>query len=168
MSTDHQQQHNEGFLVIPWGAQYDHLLPKIIRPCNHRMPLVDFSTGWPFPMVPVGDFHQVIVSCTPRRNSICFGKRGIKSPSTSLQTHQRRCPNLLAALGRQPALPAEMGNHLKPQAPWPESHHAQSTPHLQRNTMNLVTKTCTAPKDKENSKSPCKHTASPAQGSYTT
>ena len=57
MSTDHRQQHHRSCLVITQGVQYDHLLPKIMMPCNHWMPLVDLSTGEPFPLVPVGDFQ---------------------------------------------------------------------------------------------------------------
>ena len=80
-SADHRQQHHGSHLVIPQGAQYDHLLPKIMMPCNHWPPLVDLSTGEPFPLVPVRDFqlettssqeHPVIVSYTPARNSRSF------------------------------------------------------------------------------------------------
>ena len=57
MSTDHRQQHHRSHLVIPQGAQYDHLLPEIIMPCNHWALLVDLSMGGPFPLVPGGDFQ---------------------------------------------------------------------------------------------------------------
>ena len=43
--------------MIPQGAQYDDLLPKIMMLCNHWAPLVDLSTGEPFPLVPVRDFQ---------------------------------------------------------------------------------------------------------------
>ena len=51
------QKHHEGCLVISWGAQYENLHSEVIRPCNNQAPLVDFSLGKPFPMVPVGDFQ---------------------------------------------------------------------------------------------------------------
>ena len=57
MSTDHRQQHHGSGLVITWGVQYDHLLPKIMMLCNHRALLVDLSMGEPFPLVPVGNFQ---------------------------------------------------------------------------------------------------------------
>ena len=57
MSTDHRQQHHGSCLVIPQGAQYDHLLPKIMMLHNYEVPLVNLSTGEPFPLVPVGDFQ---------------------------------------------------------------------------------------------------------------
>ena len=71
MSADHRQQHHGSHLVIPRGVQYDHLLPKIMMPCNHQAPLVDFSMGEPFPLVPNGDFqeHLMIVSYTSVKNS---------------------------------------------------------------------------------------------------
>ena len=43
--------------MIPRGAQYDHLLPKIVMLHNHQALLVDLSMGEPFPLVPVGDFQ---------------------------------------------------------------------------------------------------------------
>ena len=57
MSADHRQQHHRSRLVIPQGVQYDHLLPKIMMPCNHQALLVDLSMGEPFPLVLVGDFQ---------------------------------------------------------------------------------------------------------------
>ena len=57
LSVDHRQQCHGSCLVIPRGVQYDHLLPEIVIPYNHRTPLVDLSTGEPFPLVPVGDFQ---------------------------------------------------------------------------------------------------------------
>ena len=56
-SADHRQQHYGSCLVIPRGAQYDHLLPKIMMPHNHWALLVDLTMGEPFPLVPVGDFQ---------------------------------------------------------------------------------------------------------------
>ena len=57
LSTDHRQQHHGSCLVIPWGAQYDHLLPEIMMPHDYQVLLVDLSTGVPFPLVQVGDFQ---------------------------------------------------------------------------------------------------------------
>ena len=43
--------------MIPWGAQYGCLLPKITMPHNHWALLVDLHTEYPFPLVLVGDFQ---------------------------------------------------------------------------------------------------------------
>ena len=43
--------------MIPQGAQYECMLPKIIMLCNHWALLVDLSKGEPFSLVPVGDFQ---------------------------------------------------------------------------------------------------------------
>ena len=50
------QKHHDGCLVTPQGAQYDCLLPKVVRPCNHQALLMDLKMGEVFPMVPVRDF----------------------------------------------------------------------------------------------------------------
>ena len=43
--------------LLPRGAQYnDNLLPRLIRPWNHRILLVDPVTAQPYPMVEVGSF----------------------------------------------------------------------------------------------------------------
>ena len=81
------QRHCDGCLVIPQGAQYDHLLPEVVRPCNHWASLMDLKAGEVFPMVSVGDFvledksspeHQVTASCTPAKNLISCKGRGIR------------------------------------------------------------------------------------------
>ena len=59
LSETHKQKYHGSCLVIPRGAQYSHLLPKITMPCNHWVPLFDLHSGEPFPMVPVGDFLLV-------------------------------------------------------------------------------------------------------------
>ena len=105
-------------------------------------------------MVPVGNvqLEDKIFPGTPGDSLLYTSKEldmlkqlGIRLPSMSLWKNQQRHSNLLAALWKQTALLAEMGNHLKPQAPQPESPHTQSTAHLLRNTMNPTPRTCTAP-----------------------
>ena len=59
LSEVHRGKYHGSCVVIPWGAQYNHLLPKITMPGNHRVPLIDLHMGEPFPMVPVGDFQLV-------------------------------------------------------------------------------------------------------------
>ena len=67
LSETHRLKYHGSHLVIPWGAQYSHLLPEITMPCNHWVLLVDLHTGDPFPLVPVGDFQleDTIFSRTP-------------------------------------------------------------------------------------------------------
>ena len=57
LSEAHRWKYHESHVVIPWGVQYSHLLPKITMPHNHWAPLIDLHTGKPFPLVPVGDFQ---------------------------------------------------------------------------------------------------------------
>ena len=59
LSEAHRQKYHGSCLVIPWGAQYSHLLPEITMPHNHWVLLIDLHSGEPFPMVPVGDFQLV-------------------------------------------------------------------------------------------------------------
>ena len=81
-----QQRHCDGCLVIPWGVQYDCLLPEVVRPRNHWAPLMDLKVGEVFPMVSVGDFtledifleHQVTASCTPAKNLTSCEGRGTR------------------------------------------------------------------------------------------
>ena len=51
-----QQECCNGCLVIPWGVQYDRLLPEVVRPHIHQALLMDLKVGEVFPMVSVGDF----------------------------------------------------------------------------------------------------------------
>ena len=59
LSEAHRQKYNGSCLIVPQGAQYKTLLPKIIMLCNHRVPLLDLHSGKPFPMVPVGNSSLV-------------------------------------------------------------------------------------------------------------
>ena len=59
LSKAHRWKYHGSCVVIPWGAQYNHLLPKITMLHNHWVPLIDLHMGEPFPMVPVGDFQLV-------------------------------------------------------------------------------------------------------------
>ena len=42
--------------MIPWGVQYERLLPEAVIPHNHHVPLMDLTGGKVFPMVSVRDF----------------------------------------------------------------------------------------------------------------
>ena len=47
-------------LILPCGTQYnDRLFPAILEPWNHCSPLIDPTTGKPYPMDMVGDFKAV-------------------------------------------------------------------------------------------------------------
>ena len=59
LSKAHRSKYHGNHMVIPWGVQYNHLLPKITMLCNHRVLLIDLHMGEPFPMVPVGDFQLI-------------------------------------------------------------------------------------------------------------
>ena len=59
LTKAHRQKYNVSHVIVPWGAQYKTLLPKITMPCNHQAPLLDLHSGKPFPMVAVGDFSLV-------------------------------------------------------------------------------------------------------------
>ena len=60
-TNDDPNQHRKysgSRLILPRGAQYnDGLFPTILKPRNHREPLMDSSTKVPFPMELVGDFR---------------------------------------------------------------------------------------------------------------
>ena len=59
LSEVHRQKYHGSHVVIPQGAQYNHLLPKITMPHNQQAPLIDLHMGESFPMVPVEDFQLV-------------------------------------------------------------------------------------------------------------
>ena len=59
LSKAHRWKYHGSHVVIPRGVQYNHLLPEIIMPCNHRVLIIDLHMREPFPMVPVGDFQLV-------------------------------------------------------------------------------------------------------------
>ena len=47
-------------LILPHGVQYnDQLYPTILEPWNHHSPLIDPTTGEPYPMEVVGDFRAM-------------------------------------------------------------------------------------------------------------
>ena len=92
LTKAHRQKYNGSHLIVPRGAQYKTLLPKITMPHNHQGPLLDLHSGKPFPMVPVGDFSLVdkIFPGMPG-NSLLFNgdkltklqRKGTKSPPDS-------------------------------------------------------------------------------------
>ena len=57
LSEAHTWKYHGSCLVIPRGAQYSCLLPKITMPHNHWVLLLDLHMGEPFPLVLVGDFQ---------------------------------------------------------------------------------------------------------------
>ena len=59
MEPENRRMFKGSHLIVPCGAQFEHLLPEITVPHNHRGLLVNPNTGKPYPMVPVGDFCLV-------------------------------------------------------------------------------------------------------------
>ena len=57
LTKAHKQKYNGSCLIVPQGAQYKTLLPKITMLCNHWVLLLDLHSRKPFPMVPVEDFN---------------------------------------------------------------------------------------------------------------
>ena len=114
-----QQKHHDGCLVIPWGAQYDHLVPEVIRPCNHQVPLMDLNAGEVFPMVSVGDFtlKDNIFPGSPGDSLLYTNAELDKLQSKGYQvaniSHQQRHLNLLSTLERGTALPMKVGSWLR-------------------------------------------------------
>ena len=52
-----QQRHCDGHLVIPPRAQYDCLLPEVVRPHNHWVPLMDLKAVEVFPWFRLETLH---------------------------------------------------------------------------------------------------------------
>ena len=109
-----QQKHCDGCLVIPPEAQYDHLLPEVVRPCNHWAPLMDLKAGEVFPMVLVGDFTL--------EGNIFPGTPGDCLLYTSKELNKLRRKGYQVAKHRPPALPAETS-----QPPWHSGEGNNST-----------------------------------------
>ena len=63
ISNDDPKQHTKyvgSCLILPRGAQYNEwLYPAILEPQNHCGPLIDPTTGEPYPMEVVGNFRAV-------------------------------------------------------------------------------------------------------------
>ena len=124
MSTDHRQQHHGSHLVIPQGAQYDHLLPEIMMPHSHLAPLVDLSMGEPFPLVPVGDFQleDNVFPGTPSDSLLCTSEELMKlqkmkfqvtmhSPAQTLVVHHEdETYQLSQSLGEVPSSTSKNGD----------------------------------------------------------
>ena len=54
LSKAHRWKCHGSHLIIPWGAQYSHLLSEITMPCNHQTLLIDLHSGEPFSYGPSG------------------------------------------------------------------------------------------------------------------
>ena len=177
-------------LVIPWGAQYDHLLPKIMMLCNHQVLLVDLSMGEPFPLVPVGDFQleDNIFPGTPGDSLLYTSKELMKLQKLRFQVtmhcpaqtlvvhHEDETSQLSHSSGEVPSSTNKNGDPLKATGSLgrKSSHHKHSPPLKEhhgshdKDWHSSSSKHWEKPrKDKEDSKSPCKCPASPAQGSST-
>ena len=59
LTEAHKQKYSGSHLIVLHGTQYKTLFPEITMPHNHQGPLVDHSSGKPYPMVAVGDFSLV-------------------------------------------------------------------------------------------------------------
>ena len=59
LTAAHKWKYNGSCLIVPHGAQYKILFPKITMPCNHWGLLINHSSGKPYPMVTVGGFSLV-------------------------------------------------------------------------------------------------------------
>ena len=191
MSTDHRQQHHGSCLVIPLGAQYDHLLPEIMMPCNHWALLVDLSTGEPFPLVPVGDFQleDNIFPGTPSDSLLYTSEELTKLQKMKFQVtmhrpaqtlavhHEDETSQLSQSSGEVPSSTSKNGDLPKAtgSSDRKSSCHKCSPP--SKECHGSCDKDSHSPsskhrdkshKDKEDSKSQCKCMASPAQRSSTT
>ena len=205
LSEAHRQNYHESHLVIPWGAQYSHLLPKITMLHNHQVLLIDLHSREPFPMVPVGDFQLVdkIFPGMPR-DSLLFNSDNL----TKLQKMRFQIPTYLKewlpgteskvekpqsthTSGEAPSSTNKEGEPLKSRgkSPWAPSprmstdspsrkslchskHPPTSKEHhdtCEKDSHGSSFKHWDKPysdmgsKDKESSKTPQKHVASPSQ-----
>ena len=128
LSEAHRWKYHGSHLVIPRGARYSCLLPKITMLCNHRAPLVDLHMGEPFPLVLVGDFQfeDNIFPGMPG-DSLLYNSDDLTKLCRmrfQVTTHwtehpklnpRRRSLNLPAAQVRCPARPARMENLPNPE-----------------------------------------------------
>ena len=185
-SADHRQQHHRSHLVIPWGVQYDHLLPKIMMLRNHQAPLVDLSMGEPFPLVPVGDFQleDNIFPGTPSDSLLYTSKELMKLRKMRFQVTTHRPTQTLAVRHEDETSQLSHGSGEVPSSTSKNGDPPKATGSLGRKSsrckLSLPSKECHGSrdkdshsssskhqdkpcKDKENSKSPCKCTASPAR-----
>ena len=59
LTEAHKWKYNGSHMIVPHSAQYKTLFPEITMPHNHRVLLINHSSGKPYPMVTVGDFILV-------------------------------------------------------------------------------------------------------------
>ena len=106
------QKHCDGHLLIPWRAQYDHLLLEVVRPCNHRAPLMDLKAGEVFPMVLVGDFtlEDNIFPGTPGDSLLYTSKELDKLQRKGYQVAKHWLPALPAETSQPPRHSGEGNN----------------------------------------------------------
>ena len=168
-AIENQQRHCDGCLVIPQGAQYDRLLPEVVRPHNHWALLMDLKAGEVFPMVLAGDFAL--------EDNIFPGTPGDSLLYTSKELDKLQRKGYQVAKHRPPALPAETS-----QPPWHSgkgnnSTHKDREPakvagspdkkssctqcyHLPKYARSLMTRTALHPNTRKNPKR-TRRTASP-------
>ena len=99
----HRWKYHGSHLVIPWGVQYNHLLPEITMPCIHRTLLIDLHMGESFPMVPVRDFQLVdkIFPGMPRDSLLYNSDDLAKFQSMRFQVVMHRTEELPAAESKE-------------------------------------------------------------------
>ena len=76
LTETHKQKYNGSCLIVPHGTQYKTLFPEITMLHNHRGPLINQSSGKPYPIVPVGDFSLVdkMFPCSPADSLLFNGE----------------------------------------------------------------------------------------------
>ena len=106
LTEAHRQKYNGSHLIVPRGAQYKTLLPKITMPHNHRAPLLDLHSWKPFPMVPVGDFSlkDKIFPCAPGGSLLFNGDELTKLDWEMCPVQPARRGSLLSPAGDLPRL----------------------------------------------------------------
>ena len=182
-TVENRQRHCNGCLVIPRGAQYDRLLPEVVRPCNHQVPLMDLKAGEVFPMVLVGDFAlEDIFPRTPGDSLLYTSKEHDKLRRKGYQVAKHRLPAPPAETSQTPWHSGE-GNNSTHKGREPAKAAGSPDKKSSRTQCSLPTKECQeshdkdrsiskhqekSQKDKEDSKSLCKHMGSLVLGSSTT
>ena len=130
-----------------------------MMPHNHQAPLVDLSMREPFPLVPVGDFQleDNIFPGTPGDSLQNTSKELMKLQKMRFQVpmhrpaqtlavcHEDETSQLSRSSGEVPSSTSKNGDPPKATASQAGSPPTTSTPHLERSTMDPVTKTHTVP-----------------------
>ena len=162
-----------------------------MMPCNHHVPLVDLSTGEPFPLVPVGDIQleDNIFPRTPGDSPLYTSEELMRLQKMMYQVtmhhpvqalvvcHEDETPQPSCSSGEVPSSTNKNGDLPKATGSpgRKSSHHKQSPPSkechgsINKDSLSSSSKHWDkSHKDKEDGKSLCKHPASPVQRSSTT